>query len=381
MAGGTRVGFIGWNTFQFLHYRSLVEKIPSAVCIVEPPRSIRAALVGLATERLLGREVVRLGRHAPPVDSLADVLVCQTPFPGLEEVRETPVVMLQYGYAKEWHNFGAWRCMGDLCLTFGPHASAGIGGFCECLETGNHRYDSWHDPEFQSQARAKHRTAGAGAKPVVLFAPTWGASKTTHHFAAALASQSAFDVIYKPHHNTMAGFGRAPGKNRTASFTVKHPDDDIVELLAASDLLVTDGSGAIFDAIYCAKPVVLMGCEPESPAAAQSIEWRRRAEIAPSVDDPARLCAVISAELSAARESTQDHPLRSLLFKESGRSADAMAEAILAFAGRKKTTTPEQIAAREAWVRTRLARETKWQRKLKSAAIRTVADFLKKPHG
>ena len=90
-----------------------------------------------------------------------------------------------------------------------------------------------------------------------------------------------YNVLVKAHHNS--------ARDRQIAETSKHlnlhflPDHDLFALMSVSDVVVSDLSGAIFDAVLCGRPVVLVA--PENLRArlgkkldAQSIEVANRAE-------------------------------------------------------------------------------------------------------
>lgn len=328
-----RVGFVGWNPFQFLHFREVMRRTPGAVAVIEERRAARSLFEDASFPEASGG-VVRLdaaGMRA--LDGRFDVLVCQTPFAGIENIRQSKIAMLQYGYAKEAHNFAPWRSFGDVCMTFGPHASRGISPFCECVATGNPRYEAWMDPSFRKEAMERHGNGLDPSKKTILYAPTWGTLSSGGGFAKAVASlASGFNVILKVHHNTEAGLsGAAAGRTQEFSI-VRGAGDDLVSLLAVSDLLVTDYSGAIFDALHFGIPVVLLDSDDgsaESKSDAHSIERSRRDALGLRAASPDQVEVVVAASLAGGgpdRASLED--LRRELFVDAAGAGDRAVEVI-----------------------------------------------------
>ncbi|HBD1449606.1 TPA: CDP-glycerol--glycerophosphate glycerophosphotransferase, partial [Escherichia coli] len=106
------------------------------------------------------------------LDGLFDIIICQTIFFRMETFVKTKIVMIQYGYAKEPHNYGAWRSLGDLCLTYGDYARKKISHFCPSVSIGNPRYDKWHKVINNKDVQVPENNNVTLKK--ILYVPTWG---------------------------------------------------------------------------------------------------------------------------------------------------------------------------------------------------------------
>lgn len=322
------IAFVGWNSFQFLHFENVSAKFPGATFLIEE-RKADARIDDSQLEGSSVKNIVRRDKQSMrKLDGEFDILVCQTPFAGIETITRSKIVSLQYGYAKEGHNFGPWRSFADVCLTFGNYASSKIQPFSPCIAIGNPRYEQWGEAAFQATAKALYATRLNPAKKTVLYAPTWGALSSFGQFAGAVAELShQYNVIAKLHHN---------------STTSSHPFestcgtmDDIVKLLAVSDLLISDFSGSIFDAIYCKVPVILLdpsGAESleTSVSDCYSIERARRDEIGLIVSEPAHLAQAVAETLEHSAERIELlEGLRSELFLNACDASTRARQAIL----------------------------------------------------
>lgn len=324
------VAFVGWNPFQFLHFAPIAARFPDSALVVEKRRP--GWDLALLRERFPTSRVMSLGpREMEDLDGRFDVLVCQTLFHGIGRIHRSRIAMLQYGYAKEAHNFGAWRSFADVCMTFGPYASRKLEPFCHTAATGNPRFECWNDGSFHARARSRFAGRLDPAKKTLLYAPTWGSLSSITRFATAIRDLSAdHNVILKVHHNTQ-GFDGATLNDLRGKFGIIHgADEDIVELLAVSDALVSDFSGAIFDAIHARVPVLLLGAAtPESTSDRFSLEQARRDELGEQVahpkDLPAAVARVLERPMSPAAESTG---LREDLFCDASGAA-ARAEEVI----------------------------------------------------
>ncbi|MCW7538933.1 CDP-glycerol glycerophosphotransferase family protein [Aquabacterium sp. A7-Y] len=332
------IGFIGWNPFQLVHVRKLVAALPGACFVLERRKDYIDEFNGdLLTDPQVPVLVWNSTRLAQ-LDGVFDVLVCQTPFPKIESFRRTRIAMLQYGYAKEAHNYGPWRAFADLTLAYGPYAADKISHFSPAVPVGNPRFDDWHLADFHS--RANERLGGCldPSRKTVLYAPTWGdLSSVDRNLAAVYALADEYNVLVKMHHNTEL---LEPARKRAmAAGRVQHfgANDDLLELLALADVVVSDYSGAIFDAVFCQKPVVLLDGEIDASLGHKvdlhSLEYARRDEIGMRVSDPSGLrAAVAQATGGAAAIVRQAQDLRAQLFTAEPGATQRAANALLALA-------------------------------------------------
>lgn len=350
------VGFVGWNPFQFLHFSRLIAEFPGATLVLEKRRKAESAF---DLKSLPGPEtpVLRLGpKDMRNLDGRFDVLVCQTVFGGIEEIRHSKIAMLQYGYAKEAHNFGAWRAFGDVCLTYGDYASRKIAPFCHCVPTGNPRFADWNKESFRQAAAAKHADKLRPDRKTVLYAPTWGALSNFPRFAEAVAGLSSrYNVILKAHHLSQfadAGSGDAV-RNRFSLACDSR--DDLMELLALSDVVLSDFSGAIFDAVQGKVPLVLLGdsggAAADSKSDSYSIEQSRREELGVLAAAPDQLEAAVSRAITeGAPDSGPLDRLRQDLFCDAEGSPSRAAEVIRRLAAGDFTQSQAQSYIRREMV-------------------------------
>jgi CDP-glycerol glycerophosphotransferase len=301
-----RFGFVGWNPFQLRHALDVARALPGSAMIVEArgrhPEAFDDALVAGAGVPVYfwPRERMR------ELDGVFEVLVCQTVFTHIEHVKRSKIAMLQYGLAKEPHNYGSWRAFADLCLTYGPYSARKISPYAPVMAVGHPRFDGFFAEEFQSKARQRIRSTIDPGRPTVLYVPTWGDLSTQDDFIdAVLELARDHNVLLKLHHNTAL-----LERRRLARLDEHHvrwfgANDDPIELLAVSDLVVSDYSGAIFDALYARKPVVLLQKNTEarfgSKLDAGSLEHAARDRIGPVIDDPAHLRGVVERIVAEPR--------------------------------------------------------------------------------
>jgi hypothetical protein len=327
-----KVGFIGWNPFQFLHFGSLISKFPGATLVIEERRAARKSINLESFAEMAVHTMHCNRRRMREIDGEFDVLVCQTPFAGIEEIRESRIAMLQYGYAKEAHNFGAWRSFADVCMTYGPYASRKIMPFAPCVATGNPRFEAWQNPELHRRALEKYSSILNSTKKTVLYAPTWGGLSSFHTFADAVAALSAeFNVLVKVHHLSVL-FGNRSGAPLRQKFPhLCGAEHDLIELLSLADVLLSDFSGAIFDAIQAKVPVVLLGgtaAHNKSRSDRYSLEQARRDELGQIAATPGDVAASVRRALATGTSAPALASLRDDLFTDPAGASERAARTI-----------------------------------------------------
>ncbi|MDN5619371.1 MAG: CDP-glycerol glycerophosphotransferase family protein [Psychrobacter sp.] len=290
-----KIAFIGWNPFQFIHIKLLASKIPGSVFILEKRRD---HLNDFTKEILTNQEVpvvVWETGKIKELDGVFDVIVCQTMFLHLPLFEKTKIVMLQYGYAKEPHNYGTWRALADLCLVYGSYPEKKLSTYAPSEAVGNPRLQLWYDEDFHLIAKNKYIHSIDDGLLTVLYMPTWGElSSIDEYIGAVLGLSERYNVLVKLHHNTdLLEDGRLE-KIETDRIHFFGSNDDALELLSISDIVISDYSGAIFDAIHCEKPVVLLDKNEneileEAKIDTHSLEFNRRDELGYRVARPSDL--------------------------------------------------------------------------------------------
>ncbi|URL07454.1 CDP-glycerol glycerophosphotransferase family protein [Avibacterium sp. 21-595] len=295
-----RIAFLVWNSFQLIHIKSLLKQIPSAVLIIEKRKKsqpIPSSILSEVSNSIL--DVDSQDVHHK-VEDFFDILIIQTVFEKIFLLEKTKIVMLQYGYAKEPHNYGAWRALADLNLVYGKYAADKISYFSPVEIIGYPRSIDWNDPSFRENARNKYKKYLDSDKKTILYAPSWGELSSFDCYIKSIVDlQDEYTVLVKLHHNTVL-LNSEYEKDIEGYDKIKFffQNDDILELLAVSDIVLSDFSGAIFDAIYCNKPVFLLSIEKHSEKLDTfSIEISQRDMLGYIVNSPSELSTQIKHHL------------------------------------------------------------------------------------
>lgn len=326
-----RFAFIGWNPFQIRLAYEIARELPGSVLIIEgkPPHLPRFSKSWLDSLSVPYRIVPR--SKMASIDGEYEVLVAQTVFSGIESIRRSKIAWIQYGLAKDPHNYGPWRAYGDLALVYGPYSAKKMARYCPVREVGNTRFDAYKPPPKP----LKH---GTRKTRTILYAPTWGALSTQDEFLdAVLALAPGHRVLLKLHHNTAIKERARRERLQAAGVQFYGEHDDLFPLLAEADLVLTDFSGAIFDALLAEKKVLLLQNRELArygrKLSPRSLELAARDRIGPIVSSPDELAEAVSAVFTGKLDlRIANEALRNELFVRGGSSIARACSALISLA-------------------------------------------------
>ncbi|ENK2331210.1 CDP-glycerol glycerophosphotransferase family protein [Vibrio alginolyticus] len=248
-----RVAFLIWNKFQFKHFSKFYDIFDDITLIIE--RRLANDSI-FSVDQLADMKMKKLFIDKSKIkhlDGVFDVIFCQTVFPQIEYIEKSKIAMLQYGLAKENHNYGTWRSFASVIFSYGNYSTEKLSHFAPTFNIGHPKFDKLSVGESSS---LKETLKLDNLKKTILYCPTWGdLSSYPHYIDEILSKADDYNVILKLHHNTLTL------SDVTNDFSDSHVivanDYELSELIQVSDVVISDYSGAIFDAVYCDKPIVL----------------------------------------------------------------------------------------------------------------------------
>lgn len=240
-----RVGFVISHPFHFFIYRPLIRALKNPIAIIETRKNTPFEFSKEFFQDLGCEYVVLDEQSLKRVDMQVDVIFVMTPKHLSAGFKNAKTVIMQYGMAKENYNYGLWRCRGALNMMYGPYSTAAISGHAVARAVGNVRLDGYTPP----------RIGGGG----LLYLPTYGDLSTLSRFAALLPQLNAnVPIKIKLHHASEFEDAAIIRPLRDdPRVTLLDGYRDALEDIAAADVVLSDYSGAIFDAIFLQRPVVL----------------------------------------------------------------------------------------------------------------------------
>lgn len=239
-----QIGFLCTTPFHYYLFEPVKKLLNNSnyVLVESNPRQYRSA-----------REFFR-DRHVfdavenPQVIKDFDVLVCPFLMPLVyKENQEKIFVRMVYGLSKATWNYGWWNMLFDEFLVYGNYDAKILSFYGPTVKIGNPKFDDWFNGNVEPYPVEPN-------KKTILYLPTYDDLSTLSWVLPVLSKMAEnFNVILKTHHGTNA----SELKKVFSRVEILGGDVDILPLLASADVVVSDYSGAIFDAILAEKPLVL----------------------------------------------------------------------------------------------------------------------------
>lgn len=373
-----KIAFIAWNSFQVLHFKPLLQALPSALLIIEKRR--RSVPICKDILRDINNNIAYISHtdiHAK-IDGNFDVLVAQTTFEQLYLFRHTKIALLQYGYAKEPHNYGTWRAFADLNLVYGNYAYQRISYFSPTEITGCPRYDLWNQPLFHQKAQENYAKLLDIQKKTILYAPSWGELSSFSLYITEIAKLAeSYNVLVKLHHNTLLLANKHQNYEKLyPNLHFFYESEDLLSLISIADTVISDFSGAIFDAIFGKKPVVLLTIPLMNQQKLDefSLEVAHRSKLGYEVTAPEQL--EISVTQALTEQKLVDEALYQELFVHNKNATQQAINALQQLADGKYALSQQQLYVRHT--EKLLNIEKIKQRKTKNNSFNKIRQISKK---
>lgn len=328
-----RIGFLVWNEFQFYHFRSILKAMPEATLFVD----VRAGLHRRFPFEILkeiSNPVVKLrNSELSSIAGLVDGLVVQSNTDTRAQLPNIPLIATQYSLSKEWHQYGKWMKEADLVLCFGEYSRRKIQTDAPVIAIGNPRMDDYFNNMLDDAILDEMRRKLEPKKPTIMFAPSWNDQNMTaalNYSRRSLAKK--FNVFWSPHHNTRI-FGN---KITSILFRRNVNYDRYLYCLKLSDILVSDTSGALFDALHAGKFAIIADFNDSASIEQDSIEFNMREKIGPVARAPEDIGRYANDLMIRAVDFRQvNAELSNLCFCGNGDAAERAADAIRTFLAQK----------------------------------------------
>src|SRR3990167_1605901 len=263
------VGFFCRSPFHYYVSKNIYRHLPAAEFIIGERRYKNNALHIDSNERLAAF-LSQNGVHWRYYDSEAPqqmrkkffeqykVIVTpmnlSTAFNDISElVKNKLKVRVLYGNAKDLYNFGLWNADFDLILAYGPYSQKFLEVYTNAKIVGNPKFDDWFsdtiDPDTINQLTKRLNPV----KKIILYLPTHDTQRGMSSLSRFLKENRSiiqnYNFILKLHHLTSLDekeLVKELEKLKIYFFDERH---DILSLLKVADYVISDNSGAIFDAI------------------------------------------------------------------------------------------------------------------------------------
>lgn len=256
-----QVGFYMETGFHYEVYRNIILALQAqgVACTLVISDGIQTEFVQEMVEK------VKAVRHPQlAVQARSSLTV---PFDALVSPYYTPLlhglakqhIRALYGLAKDRWGHAWWNTYYDTILCYGEHTRAALDIQGSAVAVGNPRFDDWHQqryPRALVNALARNKK-----KLTVLYAPTYGELSSITHWAKALHElQIEVTLLVKLHHGTQLRAEEAPARALVQRYFARNQLQNAspFALLEAADVVLTDNSGYLFDALHAGKRTLLL---------------------------------------------------------------------------------------------------------------------------
>lgn len=162
-----------------------------------------------------------------------------------------------YGTGKELVMVHPSRGIFDLTLVYGRHSQKFCSIYGEAKTVGNPKFDDWFNDEVDLETIEFVRKDLDPNKRTILYLPTHGDLCSIDQIADPLKDLTrAYNVITKLHYFTIREERERIGLLEGDGILLLKDDVDLLPLLKIADVVLSDNSSAIFDAILADKPLV-----------------------------------------------------------------------------------------------------------------------------
>ena len=244
------IAFLISNPYQIHHYAPIAKHLGDVSFVVEH----REVDFGV-TEELIRREVAHAhiehttyGR-LEELDGRYEVIVCQTPVLPHRLLERSLVVAQQYSLAKENYQYGVWRSLCDLNLMYGQYSVSRISGFSSAAAVGNPALDV-----ILTQQESEHSAGPLSRLARGLYMPTYGSLSSLRTTLPRLGELDMEFTVKLHHAADRSEIQRLPD-NCEIVFAETPPSN----ALRTADFVISDYSGAAYDAVLVGLPVLLVG--------------------------------------------------------------------------------------------------------------------------
>lgn len=192
------------------------------------------------------------------------------------------LVLMPYGFGKDLTKFDLAKSVFDLHLAYGPRDQAFYEQVMESVMVGNPKFDDWFagrtnvagiDPLLRRLDRSKR---------TVLYLPTHSDLSSIDVLAPALKTLGeTYNVIVKLHYLSPREEPDRVTLLTDERLMLVQDDTDLMPLLKLADVIISDNSSAIFDAILADKPLVVTDFHDKEylDHGHRAIKWFRRGPV------------------------------------------------------------------------------------------------------
>ncbi|MFA9262379.1 MAG: CDP-glycerol glycerophosphotransferase family protein [Undibacterium sp.] len=177
---------------------------------------------------------------------------------GHPAARKIKKIGVTYGCGKELNSVRPSRGLYDLILSYGPRDHVLFSYYTQSKIVGNPKFDDWFNDTLDQVALSEVQTRLNPDKKTLLYLPTHSDLSSVDGLAAALKRLTAiYNVIVKFHYFLLHEEPERVALLQDPRLIQYGDEADLLVLLKVADVVLSDNSSAIFDAILADRPVIV----------------------------------------------------------------------------------------------------------------------------
>lgn len=348
-----KVGFLVWNKFQYIQIKNVLENLPNAELIIWLKNDLSLNTFNKFVDcKNSIRHITRRGFSL--LDGDYDLIVAQNRIPGKIQFNYTKLGILQYSLAKDItvHNIRWSIC--DVGFVYGKYTYDSIKLRCPTIQIGNPRFDQYFNNQLDENIVKFITSKLDTSKKTIAYLPTWGDLSSEVEFKEKIDSlHKNYNVIQKVHHLAESDL-LLNGEVLNLDKQFKKMVDESLYIYNSADLVLSDYSGSIFDALYLKKPVIqlrkkLIEVEEHEKISKTSIEIEYAHLIGPVIYEPKFLEKEISEHFNDIDKFKKSNlEIVNECFVSSGNCTNIMVQGIKVIIQNKHELSRGQYYAKKA---------------------------------
>lgn len=167
-------------------------------------------------------------------------------------------IHMTYGVGKDLVTYAVSKRLYDLILCYGKRDQDIFSVYTTAEIVGNPKFDDWFNGNFDLELLNKLSSHFDKNKKTILYLPTHGDLSSINELAEEFKKiSSLFNTIVKFHYYTPREEPERIKMLQHHTMVTFKDDTDLLSLLKIADLVISDNSSAIFDAILADKPLLV----------------------------------------------------------------------------------------------------------------------------
>ncbi len=272
-----KIAFFVWDSHQYYNYKNIAAYLPEAEYVVCDTWHSDIGARGTAhIEEIIGilekngchwrvltelNDTIFIEKFLEKYDILASTLMMAplTSISSKEWFFKKKTVRILDGCSKGLATFAPWSSYFDIVFAYGPYTEEYLNLINTTYTIGNHKFDDWFSGAVNQKEIEHIKTKLDPNKKTILYLPTHSGLSSLYDFAGAVdLLGEKYNVLAKLHRHSGLSEKEAYVPLLNGKVFIFGSKDDLLPLLAASDLVISDSSSVSLEVLLVNKPMVIL---------------------------------------------------------------------------------------------------------------------------